>query len=77
MRMFEVGDGMGENAPAAPQANAWGRLPRPIVAATMNARIVWMRPEGQRTVQWPYICAEAHAGQGKKVISINIRDQLS
>jgi hypothetical protein len=55
----EVGDGIGENAPAAPQANAWGRLPRPIVAATMNARIAWMRPEGQRTVQWPYIRAGA------------------
>lgn len=68
---------MGENAPAAPQANAWGRLPRPMVAATMNARIAWMRPEGQRTVQWPYIRAGAHARQGKKVISINIRDQLS
>jgi hypothetical protein len=41
---------MGENAPAAPQANAWGRLPRPIVAAIMNALMAWMRPEGQCTM---------------------------
>jgi hypothetical protein len=24
-----------------------------------------MRPEGQRTVQWPYICARAHKGPNR------------
>ena len=36
---MRIGNGMGGNAPAAPQANAWGRLPRPIIAATMNPRM--------------------------------------
>lgn len=52
---MDVGDRTGYNAPAAPQAIARGRLPKPTIAATMNARITWMRPEGRR--QWPYICA--------------------
>lgn len=45
---------MRENAPAAPQANAWGRLPKPIIAATTKARMAWMG--GQKgNVQWPYM----------------------
>jgi hypothetical protein len=44
----DVGDRTGCNAPAAPQAIARGRLPKPTIAATMNARITWMRPEGRR-----------------------------
>ena len=68
MRMSRSETECGGNVPAAPQANAWGRLPRPIIAATMNARMAWMRSEGQCTM---VLYMRRGPQRGQKAISIN------